>query len=52
MEVSEKKLIGKNIKFTPAELEKILEAMRRAGFKEFSPYARKILLEAAEKSNK
>lgn len=46
---SDNRLIGKNIKFSPAELEKVLQAMEKAGYKEFSPYVRKVLLDTAEK---
>lgn len=49
---SNNKLIAKNIKFTPAELEKVLQAMEKAGYKEFSPYVRKVLLDEAEKELK
>lgn len=46
---TDKKLIGKTLMFAPAELEKVLQAMEKAGYKEFSPYVRKVLLDTAEK---
>ena len=45
-------LISKSLKFSPAEIAKILEAMEKAGYKEFSPYVRKVLLDEAEKELK
>lgn len=48
---TEPNLISKSLKFSPAELAKILQAMEKAGYKEFSPYVRKVLLDEAEKEN-
>lgn len=48
---TENELISKSLKFSPTEIAKILQAMEKAGYKEFSPYVRKVLLDEAEKEN-